>query len=420
MQRVLVSAQGFGFGPAAKGAVVASLLRRDNPHIAIDFIGTGTAYELANTRRNIFQNVYDNRQRGMIEQRISDKYYDAVVSVMEPKIVLTAHIYKVPVVLIDSLYWFWDWRPDRIDFLDNLPVQTLEDLAYIGKNTHPHEQQYLAHKYALISYLQACFDEEKASRNIEYIPHKKIVAPIVDASFAAAKKSDNNTAVLSFCGQFNPIVKPENVLDYCKLILGVTKDGFGEFLQKEENRLLIIGHPFVMKNLAEIIKQTGFPSVLCKHLNYHDYYETISSASAVIAPPSLTTFYESRAYDKPLIFLPEQHDGHWPNYRALTGHVENPEEIFPGQMLTPFIRHLKGMKESDITVLYEHIADILHDENGAVFTALKHRYGRILADIAGKAYRKSLAEKQRLYFERCFSFPAARIDEITADMERLL
>ena len=421
MRRILFSAQGFGFGPTAKAAVVATWLQKYKSDIVMDFIGSGSAYELARSRKSIFTNIYNGKQLATIQEKIKNKYYDAVISVMAPQITLIAHVFHIPVFLIDSLYWFWDWRPDRIDFLSALKIQTLEDISAIFQQIHPHEQQFLAHHYASISYLQACFDEEKSSRNINHIKRKKIIAPIVDTSFISKKERNNdNTVVLSFCGQFNPIVDSGEVLDYCKLVLAVTRDAFIDLLKKTNNRLLIIGHPYVIENLPQIIKSLQFPDVDCEHLCYQDYYKTINSAAAIIAPPSLTTFYESCAYNKPLILLPEQHDGHWPNFKTITRYERKENTIFPGKMLTPMITDLNGMKENDIKSLYKKIRSINENQNNSLFIQLKNAYTQIINDISNASYRQTLMKKQKLYFEHYFSLPSTKAEEIILDIKEYL
>ena len=418
MKRILFSAQGFGFGPTAKAAVIASLFLRRNQNLVIDFIGSGTAYELASSRKNIFTNLYTSQQQEIITKRIENRYYNAVISVMEPKVVLIAHLFHVPVFLVDSLYWFWDWPLERIVSLSSLKIQTLKDIGDIFQKIHPHERQFLAHKYASNSYLQACFDAEKASRNMEYIKNQKIIAPIIDTSYVSQDNSHHNTVVLSFCGQFNPVVDATEVLNYCKLILTITRKGFELFLNDPQNHLLIIGHPFVMESLTEIIKEIDFPRVKCQHLCYQDYYKTINSATVIIAPPSLTTFYESRAYGKPLIFLPEQHDGHWPNFKTLTRNEKEPSRVFPGQMLTPFISDLKEMKEGDIKTLYEKIANLLTERENPLLKLLQDTYTRVISNISDATYLADLTQRQELYFENNFLLPPMSVEESIIDMER--
>jgi len=397
LEKILITAQGFGFGPASKAGSIASYCRGHSSDIQIDFGGQGIAYELGLSKQSLFNNIFEtnnDRINALIES------YDLLISVMEPNSVLLSKKYGVKSVYVDSLFWFWDWSSLDLEktfhLRDELKSINMDNLLKDLSNQHPHTSQFFGHFLSDRSFIQAYphSQSRKDIRNQE-IGNVEIVGPIIDDRYKS--NQENDILLITFCGQKNPIVSFENSINYCNFCLSVLEKGLMDFSENNKQiKIQVIGHQAIMDYLEN--KYPKKFDISFKHLKHEEYYKTINRSFAIFGPPSITTIYESMIYEKPYIFLPEQHDGHYPNYLKITQKTRLDTEkaipdIFSGFMFTPLFASLKDMSENHINKLY----GIINKYNTGNYSIqnIRTMYSKIFGNIKDNHSAYDLFLKQR-------------------------
>jgi hypothetical protein len=429
-KRIIITAQGYGFGPASKAGSIASYLKRTSGDIFIDFMGDGIAFDLATSKKELFDNIYPVKNEFEIEKVLKNGNYNLLVSVMEPKAIMVAKNYPIKSVLVDSLFWFWNWG----SFLEKNSISkikedfsiSVKDLPIRFSEIHPHETQLVSYIFADKRFIQAYPNScSRKDLNLSDFGEYQIVGPIIDDTYLNPK-TPKSRLIISVCGQKNPEVDNKKSLEYCRFVLSLLSEGLSELLKKSPNiKPILVGHPEIMGLLKQELIGTELEYLEVRHLTHEEYYKTINSAIAVIGPPSITTMFECYAYGKPYIFLPEQNTSHWPNYSRITDQYfvnsgKSREDVFPGVLITPLFLNLSGLDEFNIKRIYDAIKEINSGNCNELKETMKATYTKIIPLLLSEEYRKMLFMQQTKSIETFTKYPANGAKEIANQLINML
>jgi hypothetical protein len=320
--KVLSGAQSFGYGPSAKLGVLTNYLHQQG--VTVDFWGQEIALRYARLNSPPDRRIY----RGDLLSTLDAKPYGAVMTVMDPRVAAWGYFYDLPVLAIDSLFWFWDWSaPSEMlmrmrENIRRLKAHaSLDDLlAYIG-SLPDHLQQYATHFMASRSFAQH-YPGCHRVRAVDDGLHVVEVGPIVDLAYKHQGVRD--TVLVSFSGTLNPLMTHDDAMTYLQLVRVILAPAL-ERLQGVV-RTVVTVHPSLVEEARAL-----FPGSVGT-LAHGEFLETVNRSIAVIAPAGITTLYECVMYETPIFVLPEQHDGHFRNYTRLTDLAEDVGEfrrVFP-------------------------------------------------------------------------------------------
>jgi hypothetical protein len=401
---VLFNAQPFGYGPAAKAIAIASNVVQLNLNVKVFFAGTGAALDIVKRNDRIFCEVYPASRVADIMMLIKKHNIDLVVSVMAPEAVVAARYCGVSSVIIDSLYWFWNWdqllQKDCMESIkDDFKMLHQYPNRYL-KHFSPHEKQLVSHLLADKSYVQTITSDKSVSRRkLNKILDMKLVGPIIDDRFIDSSVQ-KDTIMIAMCGQLNPIVRVCDAVEYGKLILRLLEPSLTElFRSRPRLRLLITGNENVLNKLWRGANKLPIKNITVGHLEHSKYLLSLNRCRAIITAPSLTTCFEAFAYGAPLIFLPEQHDGHYPNYLYMEGRkkIFNSKKtpVFPGALLTSYFSSLEDMPEEGIKTIYTLIKKMNRGYFTEIFCDMQKTYERIVPRLSNDDFCKALHARQR-------------------------
>ena len=408
---IAITAQSFGFGPASKAVSIAAYIRRKASGSLLHFFGSSTALSFALANRELFDTINDVTSFNEIDIFLTSHKFQQVVSVMEPQATLLCASYKIPVINVDSLYWFWSW-PEIVIAEAKESLRNLQkgfSVQQILNGLHPHIHQYLSHLVADKIFIQ-CSSKGLADHQLRRVDeHEQIipVGPIVDDRFANDAIPSNHI-MLTFCGQLNPLVSLEQAEKYALFCFSLIEEGLESLLQKlPDATIRIVGHEPIMQLLRNSLPHNN--RYTFAQLSHADYLEALNTALIVLGPASLTTVFETFIYKKPFIFLPEQHDGHWPNFVRLTEMAESNNKtqsissMFPNVMFAPYFNQLMNLEEKEVSTIYSRIEFLLSSQGRSAFNKMKEVYAECLPRMANETYRKSLASQQHKVFSNNLS-----------------
>ncbi len=385
--RFLITAQSFGFGPVSKGVTIVSILKSKYGNEAeFDFIGDDTALTFVKGNSELFNNIYESTKNKLINL-IKSNNYVGLISVMEPYSVVLAKKYNMNVFSIDSLHWFWNWDNSFENLLKDLDNSLYNYSPEMIINTldkiDPHNRQKVTHQFSDLSFLQKYPGKKSNQSKFQNRKFKK-VNPIIDDSYKD-KEIKRDKLLISLSGQLSPIVDVDMALEYGLFCLKLLKEPLQELDGIEP---ILVGNPKVMKKVKE---RTKFN---CGLLSHKDMLKNINRAIGFLCPPSITSLYESLYYETPVFFLPEQHDGHYPNYERLMNSTSSQDGTFPKLLLSDYFEELKSTKESEVHYIYEKISELMKNTSHPVYQDLK-RKSLLIKSLGNETFRKNLILKQR-------------------------
>ncbi|MGM5482560.1 MAG: hypothetical protein ACQESF_03805 [Nanobdellota archaeon] len=423
--KILIAAQAFGFGPSSKAATISAYLRKEDPNIHIDFVGGDLAFDLAQSKSHLYDNIHLADSFTAIEELMTEDY-SKVISVMEPKTTFVAFDKEIEVDTIDSLFWFWQGskifkNTSKCQIRSSYSNKDISEIIKDFEKLHPHDTQLLGHLLTSKSYIQAYPNSgEREDLQMQDIENYSVVGPIVDSRFLNVDVP-NDTILLSFCGQTNPQVTESQALGYCLFTLDLLSEGLGNFLNNRPNICLTIaGNSKIMQNLNKHMNQYKFANCEARNLNHNEYFKTLNRSVAVIGPPSITTMFEAFTYNKPYIFLPEQNDSHWYNYKGITSFSgqsleDNLKGAFPGFLFSEIFQHLEDMPEEGITKIYDSIREL---QNGSrnIKEYMKRRYEHIFENLCNNGGYRKLYSEQMTHLKSFKSFEINGAQQIAKDI----
>lgn len=85
----------------------------------------------------------------------------------------------------------------------------------------------------------------------------------------------------------------------------------------------------------------------------------LNKTKALILPPSITSILEASEYGVPIILLPEEHDGHYPNYLELKRKA-NGKNHFDGFIIQELLSKqiFKGNEKEQTTKIHAYLNNI--------------------------------------------------------------
>jgi hypothetical protein len=383
--RTLVAAEAFGFGPASKAKTVAAALRRTDA--AADFAGRDTAHSFATRNADSFDDVYDLDDVAL-DDLLASTAYDCVVSVMALDPVVAATEAGVPAVLVDSLFWMWEWETPTAT-LDAFEARRASDgVAAACDPLSVHEGKLVAHALADRSFVQSFPNPARDDVPSGRLGDVTVVDPIVDVSYR--RGAEPKHVVVSLCGQLSPEVPLSRAVRYAETTLDCVGDGL-RALQRAGYEPVLAGNERVLDRVT-----TAFRTDSMSHARY---LETLDAAAALLCPPSLTSLCEAATYGTPVFLLPEHHGGHPPNYERVRR--AGPADSYPGVVFAEDYPALREVAQSagvddppaagDATIpeMYEVLAAV-GARAPAAFPAIER-----LPRFADADYRSELADAQR-------------------------
>lgn len=270
MRRILFVSTAFGFGPTSKAVTIARELRVNSPDVSVEFAGLGIALEFA-TLASVFNRVHPvNVDNASGDRELANLCNDsnAVVSIMNWRVV--GLDLRRPVYVVDSLTWMWPQIPFNMDAVARYFVQ-----------------DYLLGDHKL--------NVTHASSKLE------IVGPIVshETRSIRRKQSVKRNLLVNFAGAASPLCPDAYFLDYS---LGVAHAVVSSWASEFES-ILFCSNSTVAAKLRQ-----SFPgdTVVAACLPHHQFLEEMSSCSAMMSTPGITTTLEAAQMNVPMVFLPPQ------------------------------------------------------------------------------------------------------------------
>lgn len=263
MKKIAFTAQPFGFGPVSKMLAVSENVER----VKKVFLGSGTALDLAKMHHfdEVYEATYQDAER--IVSILED--CDLFLNVMDFPLLRYARIANCRSIMVDSLLYFWQKKPEFCEYPD----------IYFCQNFFGNSTQEKIKLYGL--------------------QNARIIGPIINSNFVAKEKK--NQAMINFGG-----------MDSCYTNVG--RNSFYLFVILEHlipllyplfESILITGRERVMRMCRRRYQQNS------KHLQFemlsqNKMHTEISQSRCLFTLPGIQTFFD--AHDKVPIFCLPAHN----------------------------------------------------------------------------------------------------------------
>jgi len=393
MIKLLTSSQPFGFGPSSKLVTIVKLLKKQyQTGIKIDFLGDDSALTYVLKNGACFNNIISYNG-----EYPNPKDYEIVLSVMNPYLVIWAWLNRKKVIFVDSLFWFYTWDKEKIKEVNKIieglkSVNKISEAWSLIKNVDIHHMQYIAHKLATSSWIQGYLDdnsitdeEDECRRNFK----KEAVGALVDLSYKKTSVKKNKI-IISLGGLISPLNREKEAIRYAHMVIGLMED-FIESLPSSIEVILTCNPDIVSKIKSNINKL----SIVA--LNNQDFLKSLNESIAVFIPVGITTIYECAAYETPVVFLPEQHDGNFRNYQRIINLCgAHEKQYFPEILLNNLIkRNRHSNPDQEIKEIQKIIKQLNANMVGKAASNIKHQLIEIKSQILNKVKREKIAKKQK-------------------------
>ncbi|KOG91754.1 hypothetical protein [Streptomyces varsoviensis] len=374
--KVLFGAKSCGFGPVSK---LAGLARRLPRHDRV-FTGTGTALDFARRNADAFDRILACRPDGDAPQGLAADC-DYVISVMDEELVFQAVAAGRPVMMVDSLFSFWQLSDSPRRIAELCLPRTRGGLPALRRRLSGltvHERKYAAHLLADASIVQNFPGVPERMAETARLGKDRVhlSGPIVDEEAlqgVAADQGPGSDLLINLGGFKNFLLDPGTHDEYLRLFSKWVPDlladqrGFGSvsvccggFADGREGRVSVRGRT----------ARFHCPS-------QRDFLRALATARHCMMTPGLTSLHEANALGRLALCMPEQHYGHIFNYESLAG--------------TAF--HRLGCRFADLIDGYDVPAD-----DFAGTAAVAEHVGRLIEDDDAYArFRKRMNERVERY-----------------------
>jgi hypothetical protein len=340
VKHVLIGAQFWAYGPAGKADAVAHHLK--NNGVESDFVGHETSLEFCK-RTNNFSKLMELSSENQYSKLSLDKY-DAVISVMDPYLAYYAKKMNKKVFYVDSMSWFWIWKNKNNIFrdLNHLEICSPSFGLKKVKNLIPDDRQLIAHLYS------DCIFSQGIPQCIPDTEHKNINAgSVIDLSYR--KKSKRDTVLVSLSGGISPATNLKAVVRYANMVMDIIEKDVNKI--KKATRFVITGHPSVINRIKNDSHIFDF-----KSMNHEEFLTELNRAIVTIVPCGFTTIFESLAYGAPVMFLPDNHNGHAYEFQIISNNLKGGKnQVFPN-LLFPLgnssLKNIRTIEESMSKIKY--------------------------------------------------------------------
>lgn len=354
---ILASAFPFGYGPTSKMLVIAKQLQCLSANNKVDFIGSDIALIFAKQNSKYYNNIIPFDKITSIES----KKYDFAICLMNHYFVIWSYINKIPTIFIDSLFWFWEWSDEkRISAVNDLINKIRSGITYdealtLSKKFNSHELKYVAYQLASVVMTQDFVEKQNVNEKDlirSDLNMKRIqVGPIIDTSHITYNPNKKDI-LISLAGTYSPLNREPQAIAYSDMVLAIIDD-FVNNLPCEVNVTMTANPDLVNK----IIPKNN--RIKLVSLSHDDFLGQLNTSKLLLAPAGVTTIYESIYYNTPIVFLPEQHDGHYKNYLRLTS-KDKCDHLFPNLLFnTRLDRETSSDPDLEILNIQKLIKDSL-------------------------------------------------------------
>ncbi len=315
--KILMGAQSCGFGPISKLAAMSRMI----PQHERVFCGDTVAAIYARRNAGAFDRLHDTAAEGprLLTELVEQS--DCVVSVMDADLVMRAYAAGRPVVMVDSLFSFWQ-HERSLEHLAELartaPRGRVEAvLAHFGE-LRPHERILAAHLLSTHSIVQ----------NFRGVPQRvarfgelgkgqlHLTSSIIDVQGLAEVSShaDATCDLLINIGGFKNFLLDFDVNNaYLKLFDRWVPDLLCDWSRFKE--VTVCGGAFSEGRERQVTARGRRASF--RMLPHGEFLQSVVSAPCYMLTPGLTAIHESVALGQFPMALPEQHYGHVFNLESL-------------------------------------------------------------------------------------------------------
>jgi hypothetical protein len=316
--KVLSSAQSFGFGPVSKLVSLVGYL--ENTDTA--FIGGEGAAKYVHLNGHQFSHIYDEDGVDVDDRRNLIVQADAVLSVMEPRIVFEAVRLGRPVVFVDSLFVFWRQKhtwPELRVIADTIRFGTDLESELAIQSLSVHESMLVCHLVAMRSIAQVFPGVEDRVSEFARMDRGSLaltgslIDPRLHRSVPPTQGSHSRTMVINLGGFNNAFLTYESNGQYINVLLRWIE----EFLSTETefDDVYVCSGAFD-RDTEQVVAGTRLHVGLLPH---DRLMELLAHHPVYLAPPGLTSLHEAAIIGVPVMLLPDQHYGHTQNRRRLVG-----------------------------------------------------------------------------------------------------
>jgi hypothetical protein len=317
--KILMGAQSCGFGPISKLAALSLLV----PQHHRVFCGDTVASLYARRNAEAFDELYDTGEPGGGPRSDLLATSDWVVSVMDADLVMRAFAADRPVVMVDSLFSFWQHeRPlaDLAELCRRAPRGPADRVLSHFEALRPHERILAAHMLATHSVVQNFQGvQERIDRFADLgVGRLHLTGSIVDADAlaGAATGGEPDCDLLINIGGFKNFLLDFDVNNaYLKLFDRWIPDLLSDWKRFAE--VTVCCGAFGDGREREV--SVGSSRARLRMLSHRDFLRTVATASHYMLTPGLTAIHESVALRQFPMALPEQHFGHVFNLESLPG-----------------------------------------------------------------------------------------------------
>jgi hypothetical protein len=393
MKEVLISAQSFGYGPAAKATAIATGIRKKIPNVRLTFLGFGTAKSFVSMNKDIFDEIIDAKKIKDIGKFFDRNNFGQIVAVMEPYSSVFGRQRGIQVSYVDSLFFFWNWekKNSQNDISDLKAISRYSDeqaLLKIMSKLDPHERQLMGHLAAERSFVQKFPGLERQDISASQIGNIFPVGPIVEDFEKTIERKD--TLLISLCGQISPVVDFRHALSYAHACLDLLLPAIN--VLKKSVKPLLVGNPEIIKKMKQYVPfEAG-------SLSHKDYMIKLKRSVGLVVPTSITSIFEAGYNKVPLLFLPEQHIGHCHNFRKLVETREKTEfnkNVFFGALLSHHFPELLSNEEKESDKIYDLLNRVRKNKNRGFMQENKELFIRKLEEFSYDAESKLIADLQQ-------------------------
>ncbi|MFJ8692174.1 hypothetical protein [Streptomyces roseolilacinus] len=320
--RIVMGAQNCGFGPAAELVAISRLL---HGHERV-FVGDGVAAAFARRNPDAFDTTRttDGMPADTADTVAGDLVgnCDQVVSVMDADLVLRAVVAGRPVVLVDSLFSFWQVRRPlgRIgELCEGLPRSSLAAARRHLSGLSPHEHVVAAHLLATHSVVQNFPGVPRRAAELAalgggFTAH--LAGPVVDAEGLRTVDRDaapTHDLLVDIGGFKNFLLDFDVHNDYLLLLRRWLPDLLRDW--PRFRRVLVCGGPFGGDRQRTV--SVAGRRADCRLVRQRDLLQTVATTPYHLLAPGLTALHEALSLGRLPLAMHEQHAAHTFTVRSL-------------------------------------------------------------------------------------------------------
>lgn len=117
-------------------------------------------------------------------------------------------------------------------------------------------------------------------------------------------------------------------------------------------------------------------------MNHEQFLKELNRAIVTLVPCGFTTIFESLAYKTPLIFLPDNHNGHVYEYLIISKNIKKDREsVFPNLLFTLDNSDLFDIRHIDDSMKMVQYFTTMYFENDNFQKKFKQKFKKIINDF---------------------------------------